>query len=118
LEEPIRTIYQPGNPTSHFNPLLDSMRIYFVLLRSVGVSMLTALIDNVVFVILFSYTGNKLWSQVIGRGCAMFVNFTGLKRVVFHSPGRARREFLQYCALGVVSGTASYLMIALLTSQF
>ena len=32
-EVPIRTIYESGNPTSHFNPLLDSLRIYFVLLR-------------------------------------------------------------------------------------
>jgi glycosyltransferase involved in cell wall biosynthesis len=31
-ETPIRTIYEPGNRTSHFNPLIDSMKIYFVLL--------------------------------------------------------------------------------------
>jgi hypothetical protein len=33
VEQPIRTIYTEGNPTSHFNPLLDSLKIYFVLLR-------------------------------------------------------------------------------------
>ena len=33
VEQPIRTIYAPGNPTSHFNPLKDSMRIGFVLAR-------------------------------------------------------------------------------------
>ena len=31
VEEPIETIYAPGNPTSHFDPLRDSMKIYFVL---------------------------------------------------------------------------------------
>ena len=33
IEQPIQTIYGEGNPTSHFEPLRDSMRIYFVLLR-------------------------------------------------------------------------------------
>ena len=41
-EVPIRTIYEPGNRTSHFNPLIDSMKIYFVLLRFSSVSLMTA----------------------------------------------------------------------------
>jgi glycosyltransferase involved in cell wall biosynthesis len=31
VERPIQTIYEPGNPTSHFRPLQDSIRIYRVL---------------------------------------------------------------------------------------
>ena len=33
IETPIETVYLPGNSTSHFNPLLDSLRIYSVFLR-------------------------------------------------------------------------------------
>ncbi len=33
LEEPIRTIYEKGNQSSHFRPLVDSLKIYRVLLR-------------------------------------------------------------------------------------
>lgn len=33
--EPIRTIYEPGNPASHFRKLSDSVRIYTRLIRSV-----------------------------------------------------------------------------------
>ena len=32
VEMPIRTIYEPGNPSSHFRPLHDSVRIYRVLI--------------------------------------------------------------------------------------
>jgi glycosyltransferase involved in cell wall biosynthesis len=32
VQMPIRTIYEPGNPSSHFRPLRDSLRIYRVLL--------------------------------------------------------------------------------------
>jgi glycosyltransferase involved in cell wall biosynthesis len=33
VELPIQTIYEPGNPSSHFRPLQDSVRIYRVLAR-------------------------------------------------------------------------------------
>ena len=33
IERPIQTIYEPGNPSSHFRPLQDSIRIYRVLVR-------------------------------------------------------------------------------------
>lgn len=39
---PIRTVYFDGNRESHFNPVLDSMRIYFVFGRFLSSSLLTA----------------------------------------------------------------------------
>jgi len=33
VERPIQTIYEPGNPSSHFRPLQDSIRIYRVLVQ-------------------------------------------------------------------------------------
>ena len=33
-EVPIRTVYEPGNPTSYFRPFADSLRIYRVLFRN------------------------------------------------------------------------------------
>ena len=117
VEQPIRTIYLDGNASSHFNPLLDSMRIYFVLLRFALISMFTAVIDNLLFSACYLYTGNKLTSQVIGRLGAMTFNFASVKRMVFNSRGRVLREFLQYTALVAVSGTISYGLIVLFTTQ-
>ena len=57
-EVPIRTIYEPGNRTSHFNPLLDSMKIYFVLLRFSSVSLMTAALDTLVFYLAYRRLGN------------------------------------------------------------
>jgi glycosyltransferase involved in cell wall biosynthesis len=118
IEQPIRTIYLDGNASSHFNPLLDSMRIYFVLLRFAMISMFTAVIDNLLFSACYMYTGNKLTSQVVGRLGAMTFNFVSVKRMVFNSRGWVLREFLQYVALVAISGTISYGMIVLFTSQF
>ena len=44
LEVPIETIYIDGNRASHFNPVSDSMRIYFVLMRVYFAAILAA--DN------------------------------------------------------------------------
>src|SRR5690606_33516392 len=43
-ELPIRTVYEAGNSSSHFRPLVDSLRIYFVFLRYVAASFGTAAI--------------------------------------------------------------------------
>ena len=51
-EVPIQTVYIDDNSGSHFNPILDSFRIYFVLLRYVLSSVATALSDFIVFYIL------------------------------------------------------------------
>ena len=50
-EVSIQTIYEPGNPTSHFHPLFDSMKIYWVLMRHAIVSLCIGALD---FIILFS----------------------------------------------------------------
>jgi glycosyltransferase involved in cell wall biosynthesis len=46
LEEPIRTIYEEHNRSSHFHPLADSLKIYIVLLRFTSVSLLRSLSPN------------------------------------------------------------------------
>jgi glycosyltransferase involved in cell wall biosynthesis len=66
-EEPIQTIYASGNPTSHFEPLRDSMRIYFVLLRFAFISMLTAVLDNLAFYLFFSASGAVPWAMLGAR---------------------------------------------------
>ncbi len=116
-EVPIRTIYENNNASSHFNPLLDSMRIYFVLLRFAAISTCSAVVDNVVFAALFASTGHIVLSQVVARIAAMMLNFLLVRRMVFHSRGNGRREFLGYVALVALSGSASYGLIRLLHSQ-
>ena len=48
-EIPITTVYEPGNPTSHFRPLLDSAAIYAVLFRQMFASILAMLLEVFLF---------------------------------------------------------------------
>ena len=114
LEEPIRTIYEPGNQSSHFNPLVDSMKIYFVLLRFASVSFLTALLDNLVFYAAYRRTGQVLASQVLGRTLAVAFNYWMVRRSVFYSHQQHRSTLPKYLALVLLSGAASYGGIQLL----
>jgi glycosyltransferase involved in cell wall biosynthesis len=117
LEEPIRTIYLDGNLSSHFHPLFDSMRIYVVLFRFSILSLLTAVLDNVVFVLVFGATGSIGQSQIGGRFWAMIFNYLGARRAVFHSQQRHSMVFPKYMFLVVCNGLLSYGLIQMLYSR-
>ncbi len=117
VEEPIRTIYEAGNKSSHFNPIIDSMKIYFVLLRFGSVSAMTALLDNLIFIIVFHRTGNVLGSQIVGRFFAVIFNYTMVRTSVFYTKEQHTKVLPKYLGLVVASGAASYGGIRLLSSQ-
>lgn len=113
-ELPIRTIYDHPGKQSHFNPLFDSMRIYFVLMRFSAVSLLTAVLDNAVFITAFWLGGGIALSQVLGRGAAVLFNYGAARSAVFLSRERHRVILPRYLALVLVSGFLSYSLIRLL----
>ena len=117
-QEPIGTIYRDGNRSSHFNPLIDSMKIYFVLLRFCSTSLITALIDNLVFLIAFHSLSNLLYSQVLGRAVAMLFNYFMVRRAVFRSSKTHSGALPKYLMLVLCSGAVSYACIRLLVSSF
>jgi putative flippase GtrA len=115
-EVPIRTIYLDGNASSHFDPILDSMRIYFVLLRFFAASLTSAVVDNLVFVAVYWPTHSILASQAAARVVSGSVNFLLNKNLVFQSRGSNRVLALRYVALVVFSGLLTYALIRLLVS--
>jgi putative flippase GtrA len=114
VEEKIRTIYAPGNATSHFNPLRDSTRIVFVLFRLSILSLSTAALDNAVFYFAYRRTGAILTSQTIARVFAVCFNYSLARRAVFLSHEPHRVLLPRYLLLVIGSGAASYGLIQLL----
>ena len=110
-EVPISTIYIDNNRSSHFSPLRDSMRIYFVFIRFLAVSMGTAVIDNVVFIAGLHFWPHVLLCQAISRLVAGTFQFTVAKRGVFHSRARVASALPKYWTLVAFSGILSYLLI-------
>ena len=52
----IATVYENGNQSSHLNPLVDSLRVYFVFARYLMSSLMTALVDLILFSIVYATT--------------------------------------------------------------
>jgi putative flippase GtrA len=117
-EERVRTIYADGNRTSHFNPILDSTRIYFILLRFSTLSLLTALVDNLVFFTGFHFTGGIARSQIVARLASIVFNYSFARRLVFLSKQEHRVVLPKYLLLVLCSGLLSYSLIRFLTSTF
>jgi putative flippase GtrA len=117
IETGIETIYINNNKSSHFNPFLDSMRIYFLLMRFTIVSFLTAVVDNVVFLLALPFCHSIIGAQASGRIVATAFNYLGNKKAVFHSDAKNIRAFPRYLLLVVVSGIISYCLIKLIISQ-
>jgi putative flippase GtrA len=121
LQVPIQTVYLERNASSHFNPLLDSMRIYFTLVRFVFASLTTALLDNIAFALLYALLApstsvrmSVLASQAGARVVAVVYNFVAAKRLVFASTQRTARLLPRYLLLVALAGTTSYMMITYL----
>ncbi|MEO8637376.1 MAG: bifunctional glycosyltransferase family 2/GtrA family protein [Candidatus Taylorbacteria bacterium] len=111
LEVPIETVYEDNNSSSHFNPLIDSMKIYFILFRYVITSIVTALVDYVIFIQVYPFTKNVFTATFISRFFALFINYLLLRNYVFHSRQSANGTFPKYVMLVIVSGMASSLLI-------
>ncbi len=82
-EVKIDTIYEKGNSNSHFNPLLDSMKIYFTFIRYISSSVIVTLIDYILLSILMYLTKNVLFSVVFSRLIAGFIQFFISRKFVF-----------------------------------
>lgn len=113
-EIPIETIYLESNRESHFRPLLDSAKIYFVLLRYFVSSIVTYVTDILVFWLVFGSTQQILLSNMSARMVALWVQLALLRSFVFKR-SISLRIFLGYIALVFLSGfMSSALQIQLL----
>jgi glycosyltransferase involved in cell wall biosynthesis len=115
LEKRIQTIYLDQNESSHFSLLLDSMKIYFVLMRFTLSSLITAAIDYTVFLLIYSHQGDLLLSQIAARMVALTFNYLLVKKFVFYSEQKNIYTFPKYLLLVAVAGAISYYLIQALS---
>ena len=112
VEERIQTVYIAENRSSHFNPLTDSLKIYFTLLRFSLVSIITTLIDNSIFFVLTHPFGWIIWhAQAVARLVALLFNYRAARRAVFLKEQGSPLTFLKFLALVIASGTLSYMLM-------
>ena len=108
VEQPITTVYDKEDYSSHYNALKDSWRIFKVMAKFLLSSGAAFLIDTGIFYILMKLFAER-WgtfaptiSLVIARVISSFVNFNANKSFVFQSKGHYRRAMLRYYILCVI----------------
>jgi glycosyltransferase involved in cell wall biosynthesis len=118
VEQPIKTIYAAGNPTSHFQPLRDSMRIYFVLLRYTMIALGAAGLDNLLFFSFLRATGVVSGSLLAARCLVLCLNYPVVRKAVFFSNEPHRTVLPRYLLLGAANLCVSWSIVSFATSRF
>lgn len=107
----IATVYEEGNPQSHFHPVKDSLRIYGLMFQNffsfVAASLASSVVDIglfQLFIWLLALTDPKarIFLATLGsRACSSLVNFTLNKKLVFGAKGQLWRTLAKYYLLCV-----------------
>lgn len=119
IQHPISTVYLNGNRSSHFQPLWDSLRVYFVLFRFTIIALLSALIDYAIFVGLYYFVFKDVMLCMIGgRMVSGIFNYLNVKRYAFHFKGHHQKALPKYVALVLISLLLAYAMVTGLMTEF
>lgn len=123
-EVSIQTLYLEGNKSSHFNPLLDSWRIYKLLLKFCAASVVGFAVDIALFALfLHIFQGMKVYvvepivaATVLARILSATVNYLINHKAVFKSKKSSRRSFPRYAILCVVQMVLSAALVTWICS--
>ncbi len=126
-EVPIQTVYINDNSETHFHPIIDSFKIYRVILGTFFRYMLSSLssflVDYGIFCGMIFALGKtafteteSVWiSTVVARICSSLFNYTVNKKIVFKS-NRGPSTLVMYYVLCVVQMACSAFFVSLIGS--
>lgn len=115
---PIQTIYIDENATSHFNPIVDSFKIYKQFLKYIISSLSSFVVDMGLFSVFSSaLKRNKVTQYIIiatysARLFSSIFNFIINRKAVFQSDSKLLDSALKYFLLCIVQGTLSAVLVS------
>lgn len=124
-EVPIQTIYINDNSETHFNPIVDSIKIYRVIFGTFFRYMLSSLssflVDYGIFCALIFAFGKTSFSQsrsvwiatAVSRVCSSLFNYTVNRKLVFKS-SRGLSTLAMYYALSIAVMAASAALVSVI----
>lgn len=111
---PIEAIYIDDNKGSHFNPLLDSLRIYFIFIRFCVVGISSFFLDFSLFALLYHYSNDATLSVLGARLISIPFNFILNKNISFKYKQNVFRAETLYLALSLVIAFSSLQLMNLI----
>ncbi len=114
-EQTIDTVYIDDNESSHFNPIIDSLKIYKVIFKYVFSSLTASVVDLFCFTLLLFFFNFWLESKVaifmatvLARVISSIFNCVCNKVIVFKSKNSMKTVLFRYYTLCVCQTTVSY----------
>lgn len=105
IEQPITTVYDPDDYSSHYDAVKDSWRIFKVMFKFLVSSLGSTIIDLTVFYLMMRFFGAaagkyaELLATVVARAISSFANFNANNSVVFDNKKGYKRALLRYYCL-------------------
>ena len=118
VEVEIETVYLEQNESSHFRPVVDSIRVMAPMLTFAASSLAGFLIDAVALFVLQALTGALIPSIIGARIISASANFALNRRVVFMRRGREHltRQIVSYGVLAAILLASNIAWMEFLTS--
>lgn len=116
----IRTVYLPGNRSSHFRAIRDSVRVYFPFLKFCFSGIVSAFVDYALLFVFQWITGNLFLSVVGARVTSSAVNFTINRTMVFNSRKRQHKKITELAYYYILVGILlifNYLLLRFLSEN-
>lgn len=113
----IETVYIDNNTASHFNPFIDSIKIYGLILKFTSVSFASFILDISVFFLLinFLFKENYFYGLFIATFAARIVssifNYKCNKSFVFKCSGKGSHTVIKYYSLCVIQVVLSWVFL-------
>lgn len=124
-EVKIETVYIEENASTHFHPVRDSLKIYGVIFKFLLSSIMSSVIDLVVFsalsFLLYQYWDKSaaLFAATAGaRIISSLFNYTFNRKTVFHSGSSVKSSLVKYYILCVCQMLVSYGLVYGVTDLF
>ena len=117
-EQKIKTVYIEENKSSHFNPIVDSFKIYKSLIKFSLSGSISCLVDiglftlfNIVFKDSFDVKERVLYATIFARVISAMINYYINYAKVFKSKKSKRCTFVRYASLAIVQVLISYILV-------
>ncbi len=118
IEKNISTIYINKNESSHFRPIADSAKIYFVLFKFSLFALLSTLVDYFLFFLCIKLSLSIFVSLIISRIISGNFQYFFNKNNVFRKKGNFFLSFFKYWIIVIILGTLAYSGILLFNKFF
>lgn len=124
-EVKIKTIYINENETTHFHPIRDSLKIYKVIFAFLFSSVMSSVVDILMFAVIAAVIGNSLEREtriliatVGARAVSSLFNFIVNRRAVFKSKASLKGSMIRYYILCVCQMMVSYGLVYAVSGLF